>query len=287
MAATAAGAFASVEADDAGGATRRRAPGGRIPVLFVSHGSPMVAVERDAYTDALARFGNAHRKPAAIVVVSAHFLAPPPVRVTASAAPETIHDFGGFPDELYAIRYPAPGAPALARDIAAALEKERLPSTLDGRRGHDHGTWVPLRLGWPEADVPVVSVSLPAGLPPAELVRMGRALAPLRERGVLLVGSGGIVHNLRRVRFGEKEGAPEPWAAAFDAWIETRVAKRDVDALVGYRTAAPHAALAAPTTEHFDPLFIVLGASDDRDRFRPVFEGIHYGNLSMRTFALG
>jgi 4,5-DOPA dioxygenase extradiol len=212
----------------------------------------MSALGGDAHAAALHAFGREHADARGIVIVSAHWQTRGQLRATAWEHAPLIHDFGGFPDELYRIEYPAPGDPALAARIADAVPELR--------RGLDHGAWVPLRLAWPEAKIPVVQVSLPAG--PAEAIfALGRQLRPLREEGVLVVGSGGIVHNLGVVHLGDKDAAIDPWAAEFDAWVAERVAREDVDGLLRYRTEAPHAALAVPTPEHFDPFVRHSGRS--------------------------
>jgi 4,5-DOPA dioxygenase extradiol len=257
-----------------------------VPALFVSHGAPTAALDDDAYTRALGAWARGRPKPQAIVVVSAHAEAPGPVRVNAGAEPSLVYDFYGFPAPLYELRYPAPGAPDLARDVAAAFAGAGLDPVVDERRGWDHGVWVPLRLLYPAADVPVVEVSLPVPRTPELLLAMGRALSPLREKGVLLFGSGGVVHNLRRLRWDDAEGPPEPWAAAFGAWADERLHAHDVAGLAAYASRAPHADLAVPTSEHFDPLFFVLGARGDRDEVESVYEGYRYGTLSLRSFAL-
>jgi 4,5-DOPA dioxygenase extradiol len=221
-----------------------------------------------------------------MVVVSAHAEARGPVRVNAGSEPALIYDFYGFPAPLYELRYPAPGAPDLAREVAGAFDGEGLEPVVDAQRGWDHGVWVPLRLLYPAADVPVVEVSLPVPRTPQRLLTMGRALAPLRKKGVLLLGSGGIVHNLHRLRGDDAGGPPEPWAAAFGAWVDERIEAGDHAALLAYASQAPHAELAVPTSEHFDPLFFVLGARDGRDRVESVYAGYRYGSLSLRSFAL-
>jgi 4,5-DOPA dioxygenase extradiol len=256
------------------------------PALFVSHGAPTAALDDDAYTRALGAWARGRPKPRAIVVVSAHGEARGPVRVNAGAEPSLIYDFYGFPAPLYDLRYPAPGAPDLARDVAGAFAGAGLDPVVDAQRGWDHGVWVPLRLLYPAADVPVVAVSLPVPRTPELLLAMGRALAPLREKGILLFGSGGVVHNLRRLRWDDAEGPPEPWAATFGAWVDERLQARDVAGLSAYAARAPHADLAVPTSEHFDPLFFVLGARGDRDEVESLYEGYRYGTLSLRSFAL-
>lgn len=254
--------------------------------MFISHGAPTVALENDRFTRAMRDHGRRAPRPAAIAIVSAHWQARPPVRVNVAARPGVIHDFGGFPDALYALGYPAPGAPDVAAQALALLESAGIASRAERERGWDHGVWIPLRLVYPEADIPVVQISLPAGAPPAQLLALGVALRPLRERGVLLLGSGGIVHNLARLRFGAKDAPVDPWAAAFDEWVAARIRERDLDALARYRELAPHAELAVPTTDHFDPLFFVLGTLAAGDRLAPIHEGIEYGNLSMRSYAI-
>jgi 4,5-DOPA dioxygenase extradiol len=256
------------------------------PALFVSHGAPTAALDDDAYTRALGAWARGRPKPRAVVVVSAHAEARGPVRVNAGAAPALIYDFYGFPAPLYDLRYPAPGAPDLAREVAGAFAEAGLEPVVDAQRGWDHGVWVPLSLLYPAADVPVVEVSLPVPRKPEVLLAMGRALAPLRERGVLLFGSGGIVHNLHRLRWDDAGGSPEPWAAAFGAWVDERLEEGDLETLAAYPARAPHAELAVPTSEHFDPLFFVLGARDGRDRVEGIYEGFRYGTLSLRSFAL-
>ncbi len=258
---------------------------GRAPVLFVSHGSPMVALDRGGYAAALGAFGAAHPTPPAVVVVSAHAQAPLPVRVSAHPRPPIVYDFGGFPRSLYALEYRCPGEPAVARRLGEALARAGFPARLDDRMGLDHGAWIPLRLLWPAGQVPVVAVSLPTGVPPDTLVRLGAALAPVRDQGIVVLASGGIVHNLRQVRFGDPDAPVEGWARAFDDWVSEKLAADDRAALLDYRALAPYAAQAAPTPEHFDPLFVALGAAGSGDRPRAVFAGFQHGTISLRTIA--
>lgn len=251
--------------------------------LFLSHGAPTIALDKGAYASALAGFGRSV-SPRSLVVFSGHFQASPPVRIASASRPTTVHDFSGFPEELYAIEYPAPGYPRLADEILALLEGTGRAARLDPTRGWDHGLWAPLRLMFPEAAIPIVEVSLPQGSSPEELLAMGAALAPLHEKGVLLVGSGGIVHNLARVRFGRVD--VDPWARQFDDWVAQALESRDIPRLTRYRTEAPHADLAVPTSEHFDPLFVALGYASPVEQVSPIYAGFEHGNISLQSFAV-
>jgi len=252
----------------------------QVPALFVSHGAPSIAIGSDDYTRALERFGATLVGARAIAVVSAHWEAPPPLRVNAVPRPEPIYDFGGFAPELYTMRYDAPGDPALAAEIAALVS-----GTLEHSRGWDHGLWIPLRIMLGANPLPAVEISLPQRTQPRELLDLGRRLSPLRDRGVIVAGSGGIVHNLRMLDLGDKKAPPAPWAVEFDEWVAHRIAERDFDTLADYRTRAPHAHLAAPTPEHFDPLFVALGATREEDEIATVYAGFHYATLSMRVWS--
>lgn len=250
----------------------------RAPLLFISHGAPSIALEEDAFTRSVHDFGQSLDGTPAMIVVSAHWQSRG-VRVNAVPRPQPIYDFGGFAPELYTLRYEAPGHPALAREVA-----QLTGAVLEEERGWDHGLWVPLRHLRPQADIPIVEVSLPVD---ADLMAIGRALAPLRERGIVIIGSGGIVHNLRLIHLESKDAPVDAWAAEFDAFVADALERRDFDAVAAYRTRAPHAARAVPTPEHFEPLLVLLGAAAEKDRVTTIHAGFQYGNLSMRTFALG
>ena len=258
----------------------------RIPAVFVAHGSPMVGLEDDAYTRSVEGLGDGLPEPRAIVVVSAHWEAAGPVRVTSNDKPQIIYDFGGFPAPLYQLEYPCPGSAELAREIVGLAQGSGLSAVEDERRGLDHGVWIPLRRAYPAADIPVVQVSLPRPRNPELLLRLGAALAPMREQGVLLIGSGGLVHNLGLVHFEEKAAPVDGWARDFDDWIGGRLAEMDIGAIAAYRYGAPRADLAVPTSEHYDPVFFTLGAAVEGERAVSFFEGFHHGNLSMRSFLL-
>lgn len=238
----------------------------------------------DDHAAALHAFGRAHRGAKAILIVSAHWQVSKPLRLSAWDRAPLVYDFGGFPQELYQLTYPAPGNPALAARIAGILRAEGQEVTLQTERGLDHGAWVPLRLAWPEAATPVLQLSFPF-VSPEELFQIGKALRPLREDGILVAGSGGIVHNLRRVHLENKQAAVDDWAAEFDGWIAAQVESRNLETLFAYRSVGPHAKLSAPTTEHFDPLFVALGAAFPEERVETIFAGFQYGNLSMRSFS--
>lgn len=257
----------------------------RMPVVFVSHGSPMTAITKDDYAQAMKWMGEDLPLPKAIVVVSAHWQEEAPIRVTGGERPETIHDFGGFPDKLHQMLYPSPGQPALADEIAKTLTAGGFPARLEDR-GLDHGAWVPLKLTYPGAEIPAIEVTLRNDLQPADYLKLGKLLAPLRERGILIFGSGGVVHSnleMRRLGPGDKT---DKWAVEFDTWFRERIGKRDFESVANYRTAHPSGARAAPTTEHFDPIFVALGAAAPEDQVVDVYEGFRGANLSMRTFLL-
>jgi 4,5-DOPA dioxygenase extradiol len=256
----------------------------RLPAVFFAHGSPMSALGGDDHAAALARFGERYRLSRAILVVSAHWQVSQPVRVTAWDSAPLIYDFGGFPEELYKLTYPAPGSPVSAARVVNMLQSGGQQARFERERGLDHGAWTPLRLAWPEAKTPVIEVSMPF-VPPQELFQLGRALRPLRDDGFLIVASGGIVHNLSRVRLSNKQAPVDEWAAEFDSWVADAVAGRKLENLLAYRGNAPHSRLSVPTTEHFDPLFIALGAAYPDEPVETIFEGFQYGNLSMRSFS--
>ena len=243
----------------------------------------MNAIEDNDFTRTLARLGARLPRPAAALCVSAHWLTRGS-RVTGTAEPRTIHDFGGFPEALHEVRYPAPGSPALA-----ALVRETVGGgavVVDKDRGLDHGAWSVLRHLYPKADVPVVQLSIDSGASPREHFELGKKLRPLREEGILILGAGNVVHNLSRISF-DAHAAPEAWAVEFDAWLKERLEARDFEPLLGDLAAAPSGELAVPTPEHFDPLLYVLGASDARDKLRFEYEGMQNGSISMRSVSFG
>jgi len=241
----------------------------------------MLALDGEAWGPAVVDLGQRLPAPRAILVCSAHWEAPGPFRLSSAEAPGIMHDFGGFPEQLYTLDYPAPGSPDLAAEAAGLLIQAGLPAVLDAERALDHGAWVPLRYLAPRADIPVVQLSLPRPRTPEQLLAAGRALAPLRERGVLILGSGGIVHNLRRLDWQGATG-PQPWAGAFERWIRERLAAGDEAALLDWRQA-PGAAESVPTSEHFDPLFVALGAAGGPPD--SVYDGWQLGSLSLASYS--
>jgi 4,5-DOPA dioxygenase extradiol len=258
----------------------------RQPVLFVSHGAPTAALDRGPYAASLRRFGETligAARPSAIAVVSAHWQVRGPVGVTGAARPVTIHDFSGFPEPLYRLRYDVAGEPRLAARIAAQLSGAGVPALVNPTRGLDHGAWVPLLLSLPEASIPVVQVALPA-VPPEALLGFGEALRPLRDEGVLLVASGGLVHNLGAIDFEHPAAPPLAWALEFDRWAWERAAHLERDPLARWQRLAPHAAQAHPYSDHFDPLLVAVGAAWPGERAEPIHDSIAYGSLSLRTF---
>ena len=259
----------------------------RQPTLFVSHGAPSFALDPGMAGPRLTALGQRLPRPTAVLVVSPHWTTATPV-VGAVASPETIHDFGGFAPALYQLTYPAPGHPALAEQAAQALAAAGWPVRVDSRRGLDHGAWVPLMHLFPEADIPVFQVSLPAQLDAERAWALGRALAPLAEQGVLIVGSGSLTHNLYEFRGGH--GDDEPYVQAFAAWVREAVEQADGVRLRRTLVDAPDAERAHPTAEHFWPLLVAAGASDTGSGPAPasvVEGGIAHGMLAMDSYVFG
>ncbi|MBX3655349.1 MAG: dioxygenase [Ramlibacter sp.] len=262
-----------------------------VPALFVSHGAPLFAVDAGETGPALTRFGAelAAAQPQGlrgVVLMSPHWMARSPAVMT-SAAPATWHDFGGFPPELYRLQYPAHGHPALGQEVIALLGQAGIEAQADAARPMDHGAWVPLMHLFPQADVPVVQVALPARQGPAEVFAMGRALRGLRGQGVLVMGSGSMTHNLAEFFGGERE--PAPYVVAFSRWVENALTQGHLDAMLDYRHAAPHAARAHPTDDHFLPIFFALGAAGFGEpgvQPRYLSREVMYGMLSMDAFAM-
>ena len=259
----------------------------KIPSVFISHGPPTIAIDGGPTAEFLTKLGSELGRPQAILCISAHWETAAPA-VSTSNKPETIYDFYGFPDPLYAMTYPARAAPEVAERAATALSAAGLDCACDPQQGLDHGTWTPLALMYPEADIPVAQVSIQPDLGPAHHVDAGEALAPLRDDDILILGSGNITHNLADALGHMRSGVPNPptpsWAAAFDDWVATRVTGGDIETLVDYRNQAPHAVDAHPRDEHFLPLFAAMGAAENRHG-RQLHAEFMFGSLSMAAYA--
>ena len=254
------------------------------PTLFLSHGSPMTAITDTPGHRFLAGLAATMPRPRAILMASAHWLTLGPA-VSAPERNETIHDFGGFPPALYACRYPAPGAPELARRAAGLLDAAGLPAAIDPTRGLDHGAWVPLLLAWPEADIPVAQLAIQPRRDPAYHLALGRALAPLAGEDVLVIGSGSFTHNLGRIRR-DAVGAPdEPDVAAFADWMDAALEQGRTEDLLAYRSRAPFAQEQHPTDEHLLPLYVALGAAGPGAKAERLHVSADYGVLRMDAFA--
>ncbi len=258
----------------------------RQPALFVSHGSPMMALEPSPARDFLRGFGAELVRPDAIVMVSAHY-DEPRVMITSGAAPPTIHDFGGFPEELYRMRYPAPGDPALAARIGGMLAAAGMPAVLDPSRGLDHGAWVPLTLLYPDADVPVIQVSIDSNKPPEWHAALGAALAPLRDENILIIGSGSMTHDLRSFFTLRPSitSAPPEWVTDFADWIDDRLTAGDADAVLHALDRAPFGRKNHPTPDHILPLFAAMGAGSTPMQARAIHRSTTYGILAMDAYA--
>lgn len=253
------------------------------PSLFISHGSPILALQPGESGPALARLAAEMPRPRAIVMVSAHWESHE-LLVNGNPQPETWHDFGGFAAELFAVQYPAPGLPDLTREVVELLAASDLPARIDSRRPFDHGVWVPLSLMYPQADIPVVQISLPSRQGPELQTRIGKALAGLRADGVLIIGSGSITHNLGELNWNGDSARVEPWAQAFRDWMIDKLASDDESALHQYRSLAPHAVRAHPSDEHLLPLYFARGAGDE---FSIAHQGFTMGALGMDIYRFG
>ncbi|WP_026421764.1 dioxygenase family protein [Actinokineospora inagensis] len=255
------------------------------PVLYLSHGAPPLADDA-LWTEQLARWSTGLARPAAILIVSAHW-EEAPLAIGATETVPLTYDFWGFPERYYQVRYPAPGAPELAAKVRKLLRGKGTPVQDEPARGLDHGAYVPLVEMFPDADVPVLQISMPT-LDPATLLEIGRKLAPLRDEGVLIIGSGFFTHNLSGLSMSRDPGhTPPAWSSEFDDWGDRAIAEHDLDALVDFQRKAPAARLAHPRTEHFAPLFVALGATvDSPGEQRAVIDGFWYG-LSKRSWQFG
>lgn len=252
----------------------------RLPALFVSHGAPTLALEPGPTRGFLAQLGFGFDRPRAILSISAHWETAVPA-ISRAVRPETIHDFYGFPEALYAMRYPAPGAPELAVRAAQLLTVSGFNAATNEERGLDHGAWVPLMLMYPQADIPVTQLAVQSALGPEHHWRMGEALRPLRDEGVLIIASGSVTHNLREFGRHGYDAPPPSWVSGFNDWLHDRIVDADRPALLDYRARAPHAVRNHPTEEHLLPLFAAAGAGTPGSRPQRLHAGYTYGVIGM------
>ncbi|UGA56131.1 DODA-type extradiol aromatic ring-opening family dioxygenase [Vibrio sp. VB16] len=255
----------------------------KMPVLFISHGSPMMAVERSKTSVFLEQLGKTLSIPKAIVVFSAHLDSADEIIITSGTKPQTIHDFYGFPPSLYQVDYPAPGDPVLAETIAAKFNQVGLATTLSDKQGWDHGVWIPLRLMFPEANVPVVQISISSRVGAAKNFEYGNSISELREQGILIVGSGGISHNLAELVNPVPTKNRTEMVGEFTRWVHDKLLNRDIDSLLNYEQEAPFARFNHPTQEHFLPLLAALGGSDFQDVKR-LHQAIEMDVLAMDAY---
>jgi 4,5-DOPA dioxygenase extradiol len=257
----------------------------RFPSLFISHGTPMSAFGEDPYQSALSSLSNSLPRPKAILVLSAHSISNSRIHVLKTARNRIQHDFTGFPRELYELEYSCPGSPELADQISRLLANSGLEVKVETDAPLDHGIWVPLLHMYPECDIPVVRVSLPLNLLPAQILKMGHALSSLREQGVLMIASGGAVHNLSELQWSGKNTPGAEWALQFEQWLIQSLRNKDVEALMNFEEH-PLFRRAHPSSEHFLPVLFAVGSALPGDEFSEVFRGIQYESLSMLCFSL-
>jgi 4,5-DOPA dioxygenase extradiol len=259
-----------------------------LPSLFVAHGAPLIAIEDNEYTQFLNTLGRTLPKPRAIVLFSAHWESNVQ-KVSEIEEYQTIYDFGGFPEALYRIEYPAKGNKDIANEIEELFTKQGVPYEVDTKRGLDHGAWVVLRLLYPNADIPVISMSVNPNLTPEEQYKIGKSLSELREKDILIIGSGGTVHNLGVLRMGNDEGDIDEWAFEFDEWLARHLSNWDLESLFKYNSLASAAELAVPRygNEHFIPIFYAMGAADHEKSAKLLHRSYRYGNLSHSVWQFG
>jgi 4,5-DOPA dioxygenase extradiol len=257
---------------------------GVMPALFIGHGNPLNALHKNAWTTAWASIGQSIPRPRAVLVVSAHWYLRG-TRVTAEERPKTIHDFGGFPAELYRVEYPAPGDPALASRLRQLLAPTEVAAATDW--GLDHGTWSVLAHVFPHADVPVVQLSIDRSQPPLFHYALGKRLSPLREEGILVLGSGNLVHNLEAYAWGDHSADAYGWAVSFEQQVKQLALARNHQPLIDYPTLGPDALLSVPTPEHYLPLLYVVGLQREGDAVTFPVSGVDGGSISMLAVQLG
>ncbi|WP_221568895.1 dioxygenase [Alkalihalobacillus sp. TS-13] len=259
-----------------------------MPSLFIAHGAPLLAIENNAYTQFLQEVGATMSKPKAIVLFSAHWESSIQ-KVSKVDKFETIYDFGGFPEALYRIKYPAKGSEDVTQEIIESLARRGVPFEVEEERGLDHGAWVVLKILYPDADIPVISMSVNPRLTPEQQYEIGKSLSQLREKDILIIASGGTVHNLRALKMTSDDGSVDQWALDFDEWIERHLKNWNLESLFNYTSLAPAAHSAVPPygKEHFIPLFYAMGAADHEKSAKLLHRSYRYGNLSHSVWQFG
>lgn len=258
-----------------------------MPSFFIAHGAPLLAIENNEYTQFLESLGTTLAKPKAIILFSAHWESHVQ-KVSDVNEFETIYDFGGFPEALYRIKYPAKGYPEVTQEITELFTKQAVPFDVDTGRGLDHGAWVVLKMLYPNADIPVISMSVNPNLTPEEQYKIGRSLSHLREQDVMIIASGGTVHNLGALKM-VSDGTIDQWALEFDGWLEWHLKNWDLESLFKYSSLAPNAEIAVPPygNEHFIPIFYAMGAADHEKTAQLLHRSYRYGNLSHSVWQFG
>lgn len=259
-----------------------------LPTLFVAHGAPLLAIEKNYYTEFLRKLANDLPRPQTIILFSAHWQSNVQ-KVSCVEEYSTIYDFGGFSEELYQIKYPAKGNQKLVKEIETLFKQQGISYEVDTTRGLDHGAWVVLKLMYPNVDIPVISMSINPLLSPDEQYEIGKVLSSLREQNVFIMASGGTVHNLRAVNFAKDSGEADEWALEFDLWLEQHLKNWELNTLFNYESKAPHAQFAVPPhgNEHFIPIFYAMGAAHDHQVANLLHRDYRYGNLSHSVWQFG
>ncbi|MHA0858030.1 DODA-type extradiol aromatic ring-opening family dioxygenase [Paenibacillus sp. CMAA1364] len=256
-----------------------------LPSLFVAHGSPMLALEDHKYTQFLQKLSFQFKKPRAIVVFSAHWDTPDQ-SMSVDDKHSTMHDFYGFPEEMYKLTYPVEGDPELNKELEDIFKRNNLKYVNERGRGLDHGVWIILQKMYPEANIPVVELSVDSTRTPEEQYKIGSMLAELRKKDVLIIASGGLVHNLRKIKHSDQ---PDPWAVEFDNWVAEQLEQWNLKSLFEYQEIAPNADQAVPHygAEHFIPIFYAMGAADDERQAKRLFQDYQHGNISLNCWMFG
>lgn len=269
-------------------------PPSNAPSVYIGHGAPLNIIWDTNYKENLQKFAQSIPPPHSVLVVSAHWEQNIPLQITSGFQPPIIYDYYGFPKEMYQLKYPSPGNPSLAKLIAEKLSSSGLKTRLNESQGLDHGAWIPMKIMFPEANIPLIQLSIPIPRKPETLFKIGQLLAEFRKEGVMLLGSGNLVHNLpyvfQQVRLGKfgftnwVDTPEEKWAIETDKWIKEKLDDYNLEDLLNSTYKAPHFNRAAPTTEHFDPLYFVIGTLDPQEEIIHIHEGFEAGSISMRSF---